>query len=94
MPKTWPSPIFEKIFFPAENAGNMPEIAVSADFHWTFSLYFVVFFHTNTLLISLFRSFIRSFAHSFVRSYFHYQVGPISMWLVMTRNFEMKMLGQ
>ena len=50
---------------------NMPEIAVSADFYWTFSLYFVVFFHTNTLLISLFRSFIRSFVRSFVRSFAH-----------------------
>ena len=35
----------EKIFFLAENTGNMPEIAVFADFHWTFSLYFVVFSH-------------------------------------------------
>ena len=32
MPKMWPSLIFEKKFFPAENAGNMPEIAVFADF--------------------------------------------------------------
>ena len=47
MPKTWPSPIFEKNFFPAENAGNMPEIAVFADFHWTFSLYFFVFSHKD-----------------------------------------------
>ena len=43
MLKTWPSPIFKENFFPAENAGNMPEIAVFADFHWTFSLYFVIF---------------------------------------------------
>ena len=43
MPKIWPSPIFEKNFFPAENAGIMPEIAIFADFVWTFSLYFVVF---------------------------------------------------
>ena len=69
--------------FPAESTRNMAEITVFADFHedfhWTFSLYFVVFFfHTNTLVISLFRSFVRSF----VRSYFHYQVGPISTWLV------------
>ena len=41
----WPSPIFEKHIFPAENAGNMPEIADFADFYWTFSLYFVVFSH-------------------------------------------------
>ena len=42
MLKTWPSPIFEKNSFPAENAGNMPEIAVFADFVRTFSLYFVI----------------------------------------------------
>ena len=52
MPKTWPGPIFEKNFFPAENAGNMPEIAVFADFVWVFSSYFVVF-HTKTLLIAM-----------------------------------------
>ena len=52
MPIIWPSPIFEKIFFPAENTNNMPEIAVFADIHWTFSLYFVVF-HTKTLLITI-----------------------------------------
>ena len=44
-PKTWLSPIFEKFFFPAENAGNMPEIAVFADFFRDFSSYFVVFSH-------------------------------------------------
>jgi len=49
MPKRWPSPIFEKNSVPAENAGNMPEIAVFADFHWTFSLYFVVFSHKNII---------------------------------------------
>ena len=43
MLKTWPSPIFEKIFFPAENAGNMLEIGVFADFVRTFSLHFVIF---------------------------------------------------
>ena len=32
MPKMWRSPIFEKKFFPGENAGNMPEITV----FWTF----------------------------------------------------------
>ena len=79
---SWPSPIFEKIFFPAENTGNMPEIAVFGDFHGTFSLYFAVSFHSKTLLISLFRSFVCSFARSFVCSYFHYQVGPIFVWLV------------
>ena len=49
MAKTWPSPIFEKNFFPAENAGNMPEIAVCADFHRAFSLQFVVFSHKNII---------------------------------------------
>ena len=44
MAKIWPSPIFKKNFFPAENAGNMPEIAVFAHFHWTFSVYFLFFF--------------------------------------------------
>ena len=53
MPKIWLIPIFEKESFPAENALNMPEIAVSADFHWTFSLHFVVFFHTKELLITM-----------------------------------------
>ena len=41
--KIWPSPIFKKNFFPAENTGNMPKIAVFVDFHRTFSLSFVVF---------------------------------------------------
>ena len=45
MAKTWPSLIFKKNFFPAENAGNMPETTVFADFHWTFSLYFLFFSH-------------------------------------------------
>ena len=44
MRKIWLSPIFQNIFFPAENAGNMPEIAVFADFLWAFFTYFVVFF--------------------------------------------------
>ena len=53
MPKTWPSPIFEKNFFPAENAGNMPEMAVFADFHRTFFfLYFVVFTQTQSITMS------------------------------------------
>ena len=46
-------PDFWEQFFPAENAGNMPEIAVFADFHRTFSLYFIVFFHTKTLFITM-----------------------------------------
>ena len=43
MPITWLSQIFQENLFPAENAGNMPEIAVFANFVRTFSLYFVVF---------------------------------------------------
>ena len=128
--KMWPSPIFKKHIFPAENAGNMPEKPVFWHFLEISSLVFIYFFaqtgilgmlntwpspivenfffrskipeicqklpflqifiglfpyisyffHTKTFMISLFRSFVRSF----VRSYFHYyQVGPISMWLVL-----------
>ena len=44
MLKTWPYPIFQENFFPIEHAGNMPEIAVFADFDQTFSLYFADFF--------------------------------------------------
>ena len=70
----------------AENAGNMAEIAVSADFLWTFSTYFVciVFSHKtiSDIAFSFVRLFVRSFVHSHARSCFHYQVGPISMWLV------------
>ena len=47
--KTWLSPIFEKNFFPAENTGNMPELAIFADFHWTFFLYVVVFSLKNII---------------------------------------------
>ena len=36
---------WEKIF----PAVNMPEIAVFVDFHWTFSLYLVVFLHKNII---------------------------------------------
>ena len=51
MPKMWrnPNPIFEEDFFPAENDGNMPEITVFADFHWTFVLYFYVFSQKNMI---------------------------------------------
>ena len=49
MPKMWPSWIFEKKFFPPENAGNIPEIAVFADFVRVFSSYFVVFSHKNII---------------------------------------------
>ena len=52
MLKTWPSRIFEKIVFSAENAGNMPEIAVFADFYRTFSL-ISLFFHTKILFITM-----------------------------------------
>ena len=34
---------WEKFLIPAENPGNMPEIAVFTDFVRTFSLYFIVF---------------------------------------------------
>ena len=43
---------FCKKNFPAENAGNMSEIAVLTDFHRTFSLYFVVFSHKNIININ------------------------------------------
>ena len=33
----------ESDFFPAENAGNMAEIAILANFHWIFSICFFVF---------------------------------------------------
>ena len=56
----------EKTFF---SAGNMLEIAVSADFLWTFYTYFVVLFHTKALMISFLRSFVRSFVRSFTRSF-------------------------
>ena len=52
MPKIWPSPIFENKFFPAENTGNMPEIAVLHIFIGLFS-YISLFFHTKTLLITI-----------------------------------------
>ena len=35
---------FGESFFPAENARDMPEIDVFADFQWIFSIYFFVFF--------------------------------------------------
>ena len=50
MPKTWLSLFFCEFFFPAENAENIPEIAVFADFHRTFSLYFAVFSHKNIIM--------------------------------------------
>ena len=49
MTKTWLSPIFEKNSAPVENAENMPEIAIFADFDWTFSYYFVVFSLKNII---------------------------------------------
>ena len=42
-------------FFPAENAGIMPEIAAFAVFHLTFFLYFLFYFHL-TLVIRYVRS--------------------------------------
>ena len=44
------------------------KIAVSADFLWTFSTYFVFLFHTKVLMISFLRSFARSFVRSHARS--------------------------
>ena len=90
MPKIWPTPIFEKIFF----RPKMPEICRKSPFSQIlFGLfpYISLFFHSITLMISLVRSFVRSFvrsltlsrARSFVRSYFHYQVVSISLWLVL-----------
>ena len=69
MPKLWLSPIFEKDSFPAENAGNMPEIANFVDFHWTFSLSFVISFVRSfvRLLVRLFvRTFVRALVHTFI----------------------------
>ena len=43
---------FQRNFFPAENDGNIPEIAVFADFDWIF-LYFSVFFHMKALFIAV-----------------------------------------
>ena len=63
---TWPSQIFEKSFFPVENTGNMPEIAVFVDFHRTISLSFVVFSRKNISDIAFL--FVRSFVRSFFRS--------------------------
>ena len=54
---------FSEIFFPVKNTGNIPEIAVFADFHRTFSLYSVVLFLSDshhlvgpfsTLLVSIY----------------------------------------
>ena len=49
MLKTWSSLISEQKNFPAKNAGNMSEIAVFADFHGLFSLYFVVLSKKNVI---------------------------------------------
>ena len=68
MLKTWQGPIFEKNFFLAKNAGNMLEIAVSADFLWTFSTYFVVFSHKNISDIA-FCLFVRPFVRALVRTF-------------------------
>ena len=52
MLKTWPSPISEKNSVPVENAGNMPEIVVFANFHLTFSN-ISLFFLRKTLLTTM-----------------------------------------
>ena len=41
---------FKKDFFLSENTGNMPEIAIFAHFHWTFSVYFLFFSHKIQLI--------------------------------------------
>ena len=74
MLNTWPSPIVENFFF----RSKIPEICQKLPFLQIFIglfPYISYFFHTKTFMISLFRSFVRSFFH-------YYQVGPISMWLV------------
>ena len=81
MLKTWLRPIFKKIFFPAKNAGNCRFCRFSLDFFHIFRCFF--FSHKNISDIAFL--FVRLFVHMLVRcarSYFHYQVGPISMWLV------------
>ena len=83
--KMWWSLIFEKHFFPAENAGNCCFCRFLSDFFLIFRCFFS---HKNmsditfSFIFSFVRSFVRSLVRSFVHSYFHYQVGPISMWLV------------
>ena len=47
MSKMWPSPIFEKRIFPAENAGNMPEKLVFWPFLEISSLVFSNFLHKD-----------------------------------------------
>ena len=47
MSKIWPSPIFEKRIFPAENAGNMPEKLVFWPFFEISSLVFSIFLHRD-----------------------------------------------
>ena len=76
------SNFWEKFFYGrkyGKYAGNCRFCKFSLDFFHIFRCFF------HTLVISLFRLFVRSFVRSFVRarSYFHYQVGPISMWLVL-----------
>ena len=56
MHKTWPSPIFEKKFFPAENAGNMPEKLVFGHLNlisWDFIISFFHFFVKRCILAML-----------------------------------------
>ena len=49
MLKTWPSPSFEKNFFPAENSGNRRICRFCSGFFFIFRC----FFHTKTLLIAI-----------------------------------------
>ena len=75
---------FREKFFPAENAGNIPDFA---HFPQTFSVHFVVFSHKNindiafsfvrSFVCSFFRSFIRSFVLSLVRFSGSYPLMPI-----------------
>ena len=58
-------------------AGNRRFCRFSLDFFYIFRCFFS---HKNISDIAF--SFVRSFVRSRARSYFHYQVGPISMLLV------------
>ena len=65
MHKTWPSPIFKKIFFRLK----MQEICLRSPFlHIFFGLFphISLFFHTKTLVISLFRLFVRLFIRTLI----------------------------
>ena len=53
MPKKWRSPIFRKKFFPAENAGNMPEKPVFWHFLEILSLVFSNFLQRYVLAMPM-----------------------------------------